>query len=262
MTFQPPQDILSSHRRWLSQFNPQYARNWEKLLKANAESASCEAAVRHDLEKNNISVEPNESLTGESQAPDFKCICEDQHFYVEVTCLAIEKVTSITHLTPSPSNDPVFYRPLNDAIFSACKNKTPQCAGQDAPVLLAIGTFHFSASGLCVDKGHLQMLLTGDELITATLDTKTGDVVDEPYLSTKLRSATFLRPDEEAGIDHARSPISGLLVCGFGASNMTNVYGLLHPSPTLPFDRSLLPDIEFCSLKQGYEGGSFTTIWD
>ncbi len=43
-------ELADEHRKWLSAFDPQYTRNWEKLLNADDEAAMAEARVRHILQ--------------------------------------------------------------------------------------------------------------------------------------------------------------------------------------------------------------------
>ncbi len=262
MSFTADPSLVAEHRQWLSGFDTQYLRNWEKLLNADSEAAMCEAEVRQLLQENGNTVEPNENLTGADQSPDFRCRQMDKTFFVEVTCISIEKATEESGL-PHPFKHrgrACCYGHLNNAIFSACRRKTPQCARLNDPALVAIGTFHFQASALCFRELEVQMLLTGEEMITRNINTRTGNPVGDTYLSTKLQFATFLRPDQGTGMDHARCPISGLLLCGFGC-DPREIRGLLHPLPVRAFDRALLPTVEFCRLKPGYESGQLSTEW-
>jgi hypothetical protein len=41
---------------------------------------------------------------------------------------------------------------------------------------------------------------------------------------------------------------------------VTEVRGVLHPCPKRPFDRRLLPDVEFCKL-EGYDTGELRPRW-
>lgn len=262
MVFTPDLNLVQEQRRWLGAFDPQHLRNWEKLLNADAEAAACEAAVRRLLEANGNIVAPNVNLTGSTQSPDFRCTHGGRVFYVEVTCISIEKATEITSLPPLPAgtHGAQGYGLLNGAFFGSVKQKTPQCSGLDAPALVAVGTFHFQASCICFGEPHLEMLLTGDELITQKINMVTGDPVGDIYLSTKLRSATFLRPDANTGLGHARNPVTGMLLCGFGCEP-PEVRGILHPLPVHQFERHLLPNVKFCRLRPGYETGSLSTEW-
>ena len=256
----PDNKLLVEHRRWLSGFDAQYLRNWEKLLAADPEAGACEAAVRQILESNGNRVEPNENLTGATQSPDFRCEQAGEIFYVEVTCISIKKATEMSGMTHQLQQGAFHYGQLNGAIFNASRQKTPQCAGLGAPALIAIGTFHFQASALCFQKRHIEMLLTGQELITAAIDAKTGDAVGETYLSTQLRSAAFVRPGEHRPIEHARNPVSGMVLCGFG-SDPAQIVGVIHPQPIHKFRHELLPRFEFCRLLPGYEDGILATEW-
>jgi hypothetical protein len=261
MIFVPDPHAIAAHRSWLSAFDPQYQRNWDKLLNADPEAAMCEADVRELFEENGNRVEPNEDLTGAHLSPDFRCTQGDSRFFVEVTCISIEKATGVTNLEHIPSSeDASCFSPLNDAIFSASKAKTRQCSGLGHPALLAVGTFHFQASCICFDQMHLEMLLTGKTMIAHNINTSTGTPIGDWYEATRLRSATFLRPDTTSRMSHARNPISGILLCRFGC-NRPKVRGVLHPDPVHAFDRSLLSKIEFCRLRPGYRSGQLGTEW-
>ena len=62
-------DLPADHRTWLSDFDPRYLANWEKILAANEEAALAEAGVRQLLQGYSARVEPNEDLTGAEQRP-------------------------------------------------------------------------------------------------------------------------------------------------------------------------------------------------
>jgi hypothetical protein len=153
------------------------------------------------------------------------------------------------------------YAPLNREIFSACREKTPQCANLPFATLLAVGTFHWQASCLCVEKHHLRDILTGTRLITQKVDMRTGNAVGEIYETTSLERAAFVRPDPQEDMAFARLPVSGILICGF-AVQPPKVYGILHPTPARPFDRRLLPRIEFGRLTIDCQSGTMSTEWD
>lgn len=237
------QALADEHRQWLSAFDPQYLANWEKLLNADDESAMTEASVRRMLEYYGVSVEPNEDLTGSQQSLDFRCFVNCSKFYVEVTRISIDKATQKTGISQEPSGFTPF-QSLNNAIFQACIGKAKQCSSADAPVLLAIGTWHSFAAMASFQKPWLNMLLTGKTGMTWNIDTATGEQVGETFQSTELHSATFLKPDSSEEIGLARSSISGLILFGAGLSP-PKVMGVLHPNPTHPFDPSTFPKIEF-----------------
>lgn len=255
----PDTKLIKRYIRWIERFDIRHARNWARLYKADPEAAMCEATFWGVLMDCGVNVEPNADLTGDKPASDFACWKDGRRFYVEVTCIHIATATVKTSLTHPSEQGFRDYSDLNDAIFAECRSKTPQCAGLDTPCLVAIGTFHFQASALCVGKVHLEMLLTGEQLLAWNVDTQRGEAIGDPYSVTHLRSAAFVRPGEHE-IEHARNPVSGMLIGGFGCRPV-NIYGVLHPQPNHPFDSSLLDRIEFCRLKEDYQTGMLSTEW-
>jgi len=253
------QAFADEHRQWLSAFDAQYLANWERLLSADDESAMTEASVRRMLEHHGVLVEPNEDLHGNQQRPDFRCQQGDYKFYVEVTRISIDKATEKTGIAETPSDFSPF-RPLNNSIFQACIGKAKQCGGMDAPVLLAIGTWHGFAAMTVFQKPMIGMLLTGETKMTWNVDMTTGQQVGDTIQTTELYSAAFLKPDNTQAIGYARSSISGLLLCSVGLASLKTL-GVLHPNPTHAFDRSMLPGIEFGEVVINQHGQSLSVAW-
>lgn len=209
-------ELEAEHRAWLAPFDGQYLRNWEKLRDADYEAAMMEASVRRILQQRSVTVKPNEDLTGDTRQPDLVCEKDGERFYVEVTCIRIEKVVEETGL-PHPSDERARnYRSLTDAFWGACKRKAKQCGTPDRPSIVAVGTFHEKASVICVEKPHLEELLTGETKIAWNIDRRTGSAVGDPYQTTELRSAAFLCFESDKDVGFARSSISALLVCNPG----------------------------------------------
>lgn len=258
-------ELETEHRQWLSAFDSQYLRNWEKLLNADYEAALCEAAVRRLLQSHGVTVQPNEDLagngpTGAEQRPDFRCTGPQGEFFVEVTCLQIATVVEKTDL-PHPFQPGIAqnYGSLNDAIFEKCRKKTKQCSKVDLPTLLAVGTFHSHASAMCFSKKFADMLLTGTTSLTWFVNKETGESVGDAFQITKLDAASFLKPGSQS-ICEARTPLSGLLLCGFGFLPPT-VLGILHPDPVRSFDRQWLPNIQFGEVQINRATGQLCTCW-
>ena len=220
----------------------------------------CEATYWGVLHDCGVSVQPYEGSLHDRPSPDFLCEKGGERFYVEVTCLHIDRVSEATSLSHFASPGAQNYANLNRAIFQEVIGKTRQCAALDAPALVAVGTFHYQASALCFQKKHIEMLLTGDSMISWLINTQTGKSVGDLFLSTKLRSATFLKPGGRHGPQAARLPVSGLLLGGFGCDPV-HVYGLLHPDPKRPFDRRLLDRIEFCELLRDDAQAALSVKW-
>lgn len=248
------------HRQWLACFPLQHADNWEKLLGNDYEAAMMEASVRRFLQQQGTAVKPNEDLQGRRKQPDFRCINFNAEFFVEVACISVAKAVEETHLPYPLQGGPRFYRPLNNAIWKACKGKTTQCSDGTGPTLVAIGTFHDTVSDLCFSEAKVEMLLTGETMNTFNLYEHTQQSLDDIYLSTELFSATFLRPDRIEAVNSARSSISGLVLCGFGVEP-PNVRGILHPFAARPFDPRLLPSIRFCSAYVDRVNHAVSTSW-
>ncbi|QGQ23934.1 hypothetical protein F1728_15140 [Gimesia benthica] len=254
--------LIGEHREWLSQFDPQHLANWDILFtKNNDEAAMCEARVRRLLQLQGVTVTPNENLNESGKQPDFRCSKDGHVFYVEVTCISIQKVIEETNLPLIPEQRARNYSSLNNSVWSACKGKAIQCSGMNHPTILAIGTFHIWASSICMNKDHVEELLTGEGRIAWQMDENTGGNAGEVYQSTSLYSAVFLRPEKTTEIGFARSSISGLLLCGLGVEP-PNVFSILHPNPSRPFKKDLLSDIEFCEVAINSQDRSLSVSWE
>jgi len=123
-----------------------------------------------------------------------------------------------------------------------------------------VGTFHYQASVSCVRKIFVEWLLTGETSISWYFDPRRGGAVGEPFESTSLRAAAFVRPSKLVGIEPARVPISALIVGGFGCQP-PSILGAVHPNPIREFDLSLLSRIPFCQLRLDVRRGKLSTEW-
>jgi hypothetical protein len=253
------QELEAQHRRWLASFDQRYLRKWEKLLADNEEPALAEARVRQILNSYGINVEPYESLTGEARRPDFRCCAGSRTFYVEVACIPIAVAARKTKIPNGPHGCAEFHT-LTDAIFAKCRGKATQCKNLDAPVLVAIGTFHNFAAMSCFRKVWLNWVLTGKPRVAWEVGRETGTQTGETQQVTELQSAAFLAPDESEEIGYARSPISGLLLSGLTLGKRPFI-GVLHPKPVRPFDPAILPEVEFGQLVIDRVSRQLTVDW-
>lgn len=129
MTFKPDADLADQHAHWLASFDPRHRRKWESLLGNDPEAAMCEAHVRLLLAENGNDVVPNEDLAGGDKSPDFLCQQDGLSFYVEVTCLSIDKVTEATGLPDvRDCGAMICYAPLSSAIFSTLVDRRRRSA--------------------------------------------------------------------------------------------------------------------------------------
>ena len=157
--FQPDSELIERYVGFLDRFHGEHRRQWEHRLLADREAAMCEATFWEELANRAVDVQPHPETTGDRKTPDFQCRKNAQDFYVEVTCIHIETVTRKTGLSLQPGIGSL--RLLTKAIQEECHSKTRQCADLDAPCLLGIGTFHFPASYLCIERRHLEEVLMG-----------------------------------------------------------------------------------------------------
>lgn len=247
-------NTIAEHRQWLQRFNKQLLKKWEDLLKTTPEAAICEAETRKLLSDYNIDVKPYEDLS--QGGPDFLCTENSKTFYVEVTCITIDIATKKTNLPPSYPKKPStqYYGLLTKHILGELCNKTPQCSGLEQPCIIVITTLHPRAGARCFRKLACEDIMTGTPQIAMDIDVQKGHAVGEPYQTTDLRDSAFIRFTKKANgtTEYARNPISAVLLCAFG-QNPPMAYGLLHPNPNYPFDRDMLPRIEFCKLTPGCE---------
>ena len=253
-------NLINEHRAWLKPFGRQRLNRWEELLKANPESALCEAATRKLLSEQVINVEPYEDIS--YGGPDFLCLQEGKRFYVEVTCITIDAATQATGLLHNSPSQPYTFKPLTNRIFHEMCNKASQLSGLNAQSILAIGTLHNIGGHICFNKGFAEQVLTGTPEISSKFNQEQGRAMVDPYFTTELQDSGFVRPDKTSNnlIEEARRTISALLLCSYRPSQV-NAKGVLHPHPNYSFDRALLPKIEFCRLAKGYQTGQFQVEW-
>ncbi len=241
---------IANHRRWLKSFGEDYAGKWEKRLRAAPEAAICEAATRALFKTHGVAGRPNEDLS--CGGPDYFCERDGRFFYAEVTSVTRQAITRATELKDALPEAAEDYSYATKKVMWVVKRKTPQCADQNGPRLLVIGTLHAQAD-VCFDDLAAENLLTGPPGCSALIDTSSGAIVRGPLDMTELSDSLFIRRagGPEGSIEFARSSISGVLLCAFSI-RPPQVYGVLHPNPAVAFDRGLLPDIKFARLADGF----------
>jgi hypothetical protein len=242
---------IVSHIEWLQSFKNRYKTRWEKLLKTDPEAAICEATSRALLQSQGVTVRPNEDLS--IGGPDYLCRRGDKDFYLEVTCITKDKVTEKAELDERPSSAG-HYRLLTSVFRYELSQKVRQCSGLDKPCLVVLGTLHFQGGALCFRGRAVEDLLTGTGEIVIPYDSDRGEAVGDPHQITNLSNSAFIKFETCGGtkIEFARSPISAVLLCGFGCQPPV-VVGALHPNPKHPFERGLLPDLKFARLADGWQ---------
>ena len=257
--------LIGGHREWLMDFDKVHLDAWDNLFKNdNSEGALCEAGTRQLLQELGVSVEPY-PLGGNNRNPDFTCEKDSNLFYVEATCVKKDTATRRSRLNDVPHNQKAsFYSLLTEAYFRKTGEKDSQFENLTAPCMIAIGTLHFQAGALCFGKRSAEEILTGTSGIGIPIGKRTGGAVGQPYNSTSLEAAPFLKARkiicDEAPIHPVWQTISAVLLCPFG-THPVKCLGILHPKPYYEFNKDLLADIEFCRLKAGWENGNLTTEW-
>ena len=253
-------ELVEEHRAWLSKFAAPYGSKWEKSFRADRQSAMNEASVRRLLQSQRIFVEPYEGLTNERRSPDFRCVAASGHFYVEAACVLESTATRRTKIDQRESGfRPFDTRGMNKKIVSICNKKARQCANLDAPALVAIGTFHFSAGVITLEKPLLNSLLVPTK-IGWTIDPRTGCQVGDSYLTTDLEGTPFDQRISAGHVNAIRKPISGLLLCNVSTSPI-QCRGILNPNAVRAFDPTMLPRIEFGSREFDGRSKAFRIAW-
>jgi len=253
-------EVIERHRFWLAEYPKAHGERWEQMLKADLEAALVEAGVCDFLRHSVDVVEPNEDPS--HGGPDLRCQKNGQRFYVETTCIKIDAATQESKMSHD-GGESGSLKPLTRLIRNEASGKTAQCGKvSDAACLLAIGTVHLMASCWCFERNYVEMVLTSQPAITSAYDRARGEAVGEMYLSTNLENSAFIRKSkaEDELVETARRTISGLLLCGLGERPPT-IRGVLHVDAVRPFARRLLPNVEFCRLREGYSTGTLQPEW-
>jgi len=257
--------LVGGHREWLMGFDGVHLDAWDDLFrKDNSEAALCEAATRQLLQELDVDVEPY-PLGGNDRNPDFRCQKDGRLFYVDATCVMKDTATERSQLDHIPQDQKAsHYALLTGAYFRKAGKKQSQFENLNAPCVISIGTLHFQAGALCFDKKSAEETLTGKSGIGGRINKNTGAAIGEPQNVTSLEATPFLKVRKIVSGDPPIQPVwqtvSAIILCPFG-THPVKCLGILHPKPCHGFDRGLLPDIEFCCLKTGWEEGSFVVEW-
>lgn len=251
---------IETHRNWLTPY-PVLSAAWTKRLNSSTEGAICEAILRDELSRRVQRIRPAEDAS--TGGPDFECTIGDKSFFVECTCIGIEKVSHATNLPhpPTESESGCSFSLLTNQIRWKCRDKVSQLHTVDGPRLLAICTLHSHASYSCMGKNAISSLFL-DPKIAVNIDKSTGHGVGGTYQVASFRKAAFTKPDENTthGFTHVRPSVSAILLCGFGCVP-TSMIGALHPDARRIFDPTLLPGVEFGYLEFIPDQSSFRMNW-
>jgi hypothetical protein len=206
-----------------------------------------------------VTVEPNADLTGQEKRPDFRCYKNGHKFYVETTCMSIGKAERKTAIPHEPTGEGQWFDVygFSEAIAEKVGSKVPQCKDQDAPCIVAVGTFHSFACMTFFKPAVLAWLQTGKQSMSWKVNPRTGKI-GGTYPTTDLKSALFLF-GKDGRVVEARQPVSAVLVGALGLHPM-QVVGFLNPAATRPFDSKLL-DVPYCGLNPGYKSGALSVYW-
>lgn len=253
MNFRPWAKAIESYKDWLETLpTKNLARQWSNRINssndAEAEGAVAEAVVRDYLVSRDIQVDLAETL--KAGGVDFLCRADATMFYIEVANIGIRAATRATGLDHIPGQDAQAYGPLTTSIYDRIQSKTAQLEKLDSPLLVCVTTLHFTASAICIDRLHVQSLLTGTPFLSGPYDTNSGtvgavkntvDFRDSPFVSSLL--------DDNGHPITTRRYLSAIVAGGFGLQAPdAHVFGVLHPDPKHSFDPNCLPDVPFASI--------------
>ena len=258
--------LRDEHRTWLRNF-PSALKNWNTLVRDNIEAALNEALVRRLLQSQKILVRPGEN--GPQGGPDFLCKTPDNtNFACECTVIEIKQMTKEIWREDiidkgSPIGSPV------QAIWRKIKQKQRQGCKLDVPVVVAVGTLHYTASVL-FDK-HLcdAVLRTNGQYEVPFPWEQAHGISGRMVVSRKQSGFWSLENFSSSGVTIRNSSVSAVLLCGFGCvmpndkmkTIPDSVLGIHHPNPCLPFPRAILAGVPFSRLKKCYRDGRFQTTW-
>ena len=247
--------LIEEHRQWLSCFKPEYRKKWDDHFNSDdqTEAAIGEAWVCKLLRGEATSVEPaDEPGIG---GPDFIADVSGSKFYVEVTNIGIETMTGRTKFYDIQIIGGVYCSPLKLIQNKVIEKQKVASRVKDFPTVVAITTFHFSAS-YHFDRQLCQDVLISPESYVIPLPTETETF--EGSIQTNLRLSAFMKLTNDASnpIEGLRPSISALLLCGVGVVSPNDdlkqiprtVWGIINPYSTIAFNRKLLHRIPFLQV--------------
>jgi hypothetical protein len=178
--------------------------------------------------------------------PDFLCRpSKSETFLVEVTSLQARAASRRSGLPEKMTGSGGgAFALITPALNNAAASKAAQLAGHPHPRVLAI-TLSYDFAGLLIHRLAAERLLVSDPVIRHTL----GEPADRAAQFTDLRRSAFLRPGKSGReiICYRRSISAILLVAISGARS--DMVGILHPEPAVPFSPSVFPLVPYLRLK-------------
>ena len=237
-------DLLNSamdeHRQWLQATDADRAQRFQRLRSSDREGAAAEALVAVSLRSWVEKVEPSEDPA--SGGPDYRCIHLNQHFYVEVTRLAIEAVARASWIPDDPHWKGGAVGSISRIVRSSVSDKVRrQCSNRDAPVVVALAIHHSWVSGDV--EGLVREILISDETYCPAVSAESPIPTAPGECVTRLSNALFMEVDAN-GVKPKRQPVSAVLVFGLGV-RPPQVVGVVNSSACRPLDVRLLPQVPF-----------------
>ena len=227
---------------WRNNYQLQLARLKQRLNTVDAGSAEAEAMVFSFLWS--AKLQPDIYEDPSHGGPDLICAPPAGSFVVEVTSLESKAVSRRSHLPEHISGrGSGAFGLLTNFLAQKATAKASQLAKVPFPRLLAITSCH-DFSGILLDRLAARNLLISDPAIRVRL----GDFSGSGKSVTDLKHSVFLRFDESTSrVTSRRRSISAILLVSI-SGRQSDVVGILHPDPFIPFSPLFLPTVPFIRI--------------
>ncbi len=231
--------IAEAHSDYLLLKHPAFHHKFQRLLEADPEAATAEAAVFSIL-KTYFRAEPEPADEPGTGGVDFVCRKDEEDMcVVEVTSLKPEAVAEKSGIPAIADDDGGAFRMTTHQLFSTVCGKADQLADYPCPRVLAITSTHFASSFLMGTQGA-EYLLTSEPSLTFPVGVPGAPV----RMTTNLRSSAFFGPGPNEQIAPRRRSVSAVLLIGLFGDQST-VIGLLHPAPAYPLGIERFREVPF-----------------
>lgn len=248
-------DVVGEHRTRLSCLDRSFLAAFEARLSSARDGAIGEAVTFHFLE--HLGLAPRVLETPSSGGLDFECSFGGRTFAVETTALLAETVAERSGVPLQIREGGGGYAgaAIVPLIRSRVSDKTRHAWSYDGPCVLVVSSTHHAATALFAVAAA--PLLLGD--VQISFDLHAEGAVSQPYLTTQLANAAYLR-ERDGEIQAFRKRYAYLLLMAVHDEG-AHIRGIANPAPAHSLSAEAFHKVPLLTLQWPPQGDTLRTKW-